>query len=143
MASQDFTPVAFNDGEPLDLDKLRQLAANITVTYSKSNSVYAALKNGQKGDTASIPVVDGGSVTFGTLAKGINGPKSIAFNVAFPGSIPFVTATITTNLGATAGTAYVTSDSSGKYNIYVNSSAAVTTPVTVTWIGFAPKYITV
>lgn len=143
MASQDFTPVAFNDGEPLDLDKLRQLAANITVTYSKSNSVYAALKNGQKGDTASIPVVDGGYVTFSTLAKGINGPKSIAFNVTFPGGIPFVVATVSNNLGATQATAYVTSDSNGKYNIYVNSSATVTTATSVTWIAFAPKYITV
>lgn len=143
MASQDFTPVAFNDGEPLDLDKLRQLAANITTTYTKATSVYAALKNGQKGDTASIPVVDAGSVQFTTLAKGINGPKSIAFGVSFPAGNPLAVATITTNLGSVAASAYLTSDSSGKYNIYINSSAAVSTPVTVTWMAFAPRYITV
>ena len=141
MATTDFSQVSFNDGEPLDLDKLRQLSQNITATYTKANSVYSALKNGNKGDTASIPVMDGGRVDFTSLAVGINGPKSVNFTMNL--SNPTLVATISTNLGKTQAVPYITVDGNNKYSIYVNSSAAVSTTVSVNWIAFSPKIIPV
>jgi|APCry1669188879_1035177.scaffolds.fasta_scaffold36292_5 hypothetical protein len=140
----DFTPVVFNDGQPLDLDQLRKMATNLQAMYTQINNVYAALTNGQSGNTATLPVVDANYVTFSDgLKKGTNGPKSFGFSVKFPGGAPYVIASISTNLGSTLASAYVTTDANNKYNIYVNSSAVVTSPVTVNWMAFAPKNITV
>jgi hypothetical protein len=140
----DFSPVVFNDGQPLDLDQLRKMATNLQAMYTQINNVYAALTNGQSGNTASIPVMDANYVTFSDgLKVGSNGPLTIAFSVKFPGSTPFVVASITTNLGKVIASPYVVSDANGKYSIYVSSNAIISSPVTVSWMAFSPKIITV
>lgn len=143
MASQEFQPVAFNDGEPLDLDKLSQLSNNITATYVKANSIYSALQNGQKNNAASIPIVDGGTVSFASgLKKGNSNTRPIAFNSSFAGATPIVVATITSSM-ATPAYVYVTADANNKYTIIVDSTAAVSSAVNVSWIAYAPRIIAI
>lgn len=93
-----FETVVFNEGEPLDPAKLNKLQANVQTSYQTSNLIYDSTIGNQS--AAYIPVIDCGSIQFGTIPNGKTVSKSLQISSIFDGvGIPKVTATFRNPLG--------------------------------------------
>lgn len=73
-----FTPVVFNDGEPLDPTKLNQLSANVNNIFQS-----ASLANQTSGGTLSIPVVFTKFMQFENVPPGKVKTAPISFGEKF------------------------------------------------------------
>ena len=65
MPINPFETVVFNEGEPLDPDKLNKLQTNIANTYQTSSTLYNATVGNQT--MAYVPVMNNGFVVFEKL----------------------------------------------------------------------------
>lgn len=69
MPINPFEAVVFNEGEPLDPDKLNKLQTNVANAYQTSSTLYNATVGQQT--QAYIPVMNCGSHTFENLKAGV------------------------------------------------------------------------
>ncbi len=95
MPINPFEAVVFNEGEPLDPDKLNKLQTNIANTYQTSSTLYNATVGQQS--QPYVPVLDSGYWTFENLKAGKRASTKLTFNTAFSG-IPHVIAGIRSDL---------------------------------------------
>jgi hypothetical protein len=75
MATNEFIPVVFNDGEPLDPTKLNNLVKNINNVYQ---TAAISLSNSTTGTNPQVPVIFTFRHKFENVAAGK--PQSIPFN---------------------------------------------------------------
>jgi hypothetical protein len=75
MATNEFIPVVFNDGEPLDPTKLNNLVKNINNVYQ---SAAISLSNSTTGTNPQVPVIFTFRHKFENVGAGK--PQSITFN---------------------------------------------------------------
>jgi hypothetical protein len=75
MATNEFIPVVFNDGEPLDPTKLNNLVKNINNVYQ---SAAISLSNSTEGSTPQVPVIFTFRHKFENVKAGT--PQSIPFS---------------------------------------------------------------
>ena len=75
MATNEFIPVVFNDGEPLDPTKLNNLVKNINNVYQ---SAAISLSNSTQGSTPQVPVIFTFRHKFENVIAGK--PQSTVFN---------------------------------------------------------------
>lgn len=66
MPLDPFKTITFNEGEPLDPNKLNDMQKNTNVAYQASNVVYNSTLNSQSNPV--VPVIKSGSLQFGGLA---------------------------------------------------------------------------
>jgi hypothetical protein len=96
MPINPFETVIFNEGEPLDPDKLNKLQTNIANTYQTSSTLYNATVGNQT--QAYVPVMNCNYVIFEKLTA--NKVSRLPFD---PGSMftgtPFVVAGVRSNFG--------------------------------------------
>lgn len=69
MPINTFEAVVFNEGEPLDPDKLNKLQTNISNTYQTSSTLYNATVVGQQ-SSPYVTVMNSGEVIFTGIKKG-------------------------------------------------------------------------
>ena len=89
MPINPFEAVVFNEGEPLDPDKLNKLQTNIANTYQTSSTLYNATKGSQT--VAYVPIMNSGYVDFPSLEPGIRANIQFDPGTMFTGT-PFVVA---------------------------------------------------
>jgi len=77
MATNSFTPVTFNDGEPLDPTKLNKLVDNINNIY-QSNSLSLSNAGSANGSTPQVPIIFTFRHKFENVQAGK--PQSTPFN---------------------------------------------------------------
>ena len=75
MATNEFIPVVFNDGEPLDPTKLNNLVRNINNVYQ---SAAISLSNSTTGTNPQVPVIFTFRHKFENVKAGT--PQNIPFN---------------------------------------------------------------
>ena len=66
MPLDPFKPITFNEGEPLDPNKLNDMKKNTNTSYQASNIVYNSTLNAQSNPI--VPVIKSGQLTFGKMA---------------------------------------------------------------------------
>jgi len=115
-----YSSIVFNEGEPLDPNKLNQLQTNLADIYKTSNSLYNATVNDQ--GSAAVPIVHFGSVNSGPLTAN----KSSTVTVSPPSSFDntkdaFIIASVGQHIGSSIISVYA-QKTSDKYNIYVVSN---------------------
>jgi hypothetical protein len=66
MPLDPFKPITFNEGEPLDPNKLNDMQKNTNVAYQASNVVYNSTLNAQSNPI--VPVIKSGNLQFGKMA---------------------------------------------------------------------------
>jgi len=66
MPLDPFKPITFNEGEPLDPNKLNDMQKNTNTSYQASNIVYNSTLNAQSNPI--VPVIKSGQLTFGKMA---------------------------------------------------------------------------
>ncbi|NBP57207.1 hypothetical protein EBU71_11875 [bacterium] len=88
-----YSSVVFNEGEPLDPNKLNQLQTNLSDIYKTSSSLYNATLNEQ--GSASVPIVYSGQRTWPTSstlkAGSVNKSQAVALPSSFDLSAPIYT----------------------------------------------------
>jgi len=75
--------VTFNEGEPLDIDKLNSISSNISNTWSATNAVFNTTTGGQ--EKPYVPVIEFGQEEFLNVSPGQLYSKELNFNNAFAG----------------------------------------------------------
>lgn len=137
MPINPFETVVFNEGEPLDPDKLNKLQTNIANTYQTSSTLYNATVGSQT--TAYVPVMNNGYVIFEKLEA--NKVSKLAFD---PGtmftSTPYIVAGLRSNLSDGEQLSVSVINLTGKPEICAISSKARTN-VRVEWIALQKKEI--
>lgn len=93
-----YSSIIFNEGEPLDPNKLNQLQTNLAEIYKTSNSLYNATVNDQ--GSASVPLVYFGRVTTGSLTAN----RAVTVTLPFPSTFnidqeTFVIASVAQSVG--------------------------------------------
>ena len=93
-----YSSIIFNEGEPLDPNKLNQLQTNLAEIYKTSNSLYNATVNDQ--GSASVPLVYFGKVTTGSLTAN----RAVTVTLPFPSTFnidqeTFVIASVAQSVG--------------------------------------------
>lgn len=66
MPLDPFKPITFNEGEPLDPNKLNDMQKNTNVAYQASNVVYNSTLNAQSNPI--VPVIKSGNLQFGKMS---------------------------------------------------------------------------
>ena len=79
-----YSSVVFNEGEPLDPNKLNQLQLNLSDVYKTSSSLYNATLNDQ--GTPTIPVITSGQFNM-TTSLGVSEAVLLPISPSFK-SIP-------------------------------------------------------
>ena len=77
------TPVTFNEGEPLDVNKLNNLVTNVTNTYTTASQLQNSTTTGTQTIT-----FDAGTVVVTTQAKTTFGSTTLPINPKFGTNIP-------------------------------------------------------
>jgi hypothetical protein len=95
MPINPFEAVVFNEGEPLDPDKLNKLQTNIANTYQTSSTLYNATKGSQT--VAYVPIMNSHYVEFEKLEPGVVSKLGFDPGTMFTG-IPFVVACLRSDL---------------------------------------------
>lgn len=76
-----FETITFNEGEPLDPNKLNKLQENIVTTYSNANTLFNSTLNGQ---TSSFkPIINAGTVECTGVSKGTTKSFDIDLGTGF------------------------------------------------------------
>jgi hypothetical protein len=137
MPINPFETVVFNEGEPLDPDKLNKLQTNIANTYQTSSTLYNATVGNQT--MAYVPVMNNGFVLFEKLEA--NKVAKLSFD---PGtmftSTPYVVAALRSNLSDGEQLSVSVINLTGKPEICAISNKARTN-VRVEWIAMQKKEI--
>ena len=94
MPINPFETVVFNEGEPLDPDKLNKLQTNIANTYQTSSTLYNATVGAQT--QAYVPVMNCGYLEFPKLTANKVARLSFDPGTMFTGT-PFVVASVRSN----------------------------------------------
>lgn len=138
--ADNWKPVTFYEGAPLDPTALNQLMTNITHVYTQaSNLLDATTNNGQT--ESSLPIVFGNSITI-SLSQG-KGSNTVNFANKFA-STPTVVASITKNLDTDNEQFSVSAKATGPNSalITVNSSnKTYSKSVVVNYIAVSEKQI--
>lgn len=66
MPLDPFQTVTFNEGEPLDPNKLNDIQKNANVAYQASSVVYNSTQNSQSNPT--VPIIKSGHLDFGKMS---------------------------------------------------------------------------
>ena len=96
MPINPFETVVFNEGEPLDPDKLNKLQTNIANTYQTSSTLDNATVGSQT--QAYVPVMNCGYLIFPKLTANKKVPLAFDPGTMFTGT-PFVVAGVRSNFG--------------------------------------------
>lgn len=138
MATNPFETVVFNEGEPLDVDKLNKIQTNVANAYQLSNALTNATVGTQT--QSYVPVMNSGYVIFEKLEA--NKKATIAFE---PGSM--FTATPVVVAGLRSGISDGEQISVSVINLTTKPEIAIIstkarTNVRVEWIAMQKKEIT-
>lgn len=95
MPINPFEAIVFNEGEPLDPDKLNKLQTNIANTYQTSSTLYNATVGQQT--QAYVPVMNCGNHTFENLKAGVRQSQKFDPGSMFSGT-PHVVVGIRSNI---------------------------------------------
>ena len=87
------TPVTFNEGEPLDVNKLNNLVTNVTNTYTTASQLQNSTTTGTQTIT-----FDAGTVVVTTQAKTTFGSTTLPINPKFGTNIPNYIVSINSDL---------------------------------------------
>ena len=91
--------VTFNEGEPLDIDKLNAISSNISNTWSATNAVFNTTVAGQ--EQPFIPVMAFDQIEFKDVEPNTVYTLPLNFNNAFAGlDVPRCVATVRSGLSA-------------------------------------------
>lgn len=137
MPINPFEAVVFNEGEPLDPDKLNKLQTNIANTYQTSSTLYNATVGSQT--VAYVPIINNGHLIFPKLEA--NKVAGLPFD---PGTMftttPYVVATVRSQISDGEQISVSVINVSNKPEIRLISSKA-RTDVRVEWIAMQKKEI--
>lgn len=138
MPINPFEAVVFNEGEPLDPDKLNKLQTNIANTYQTSSTLYNATVGNQT--VAYVPIMNCGSLEF-DLTANVAAKKSFDPGTMFTNDPPpHVVATINGVISDKEQISLSVVGVGTKPEIYVISTKA-RKGVRVDWIAIQKKEI--
>lgn len=128
----DLIPVTFNEGEPLDVNKLNNLRLNQVTTYQ----IAASLQNSTI-DGKTVPMIDYGSVNVVTKL-GPSSPVNLPINPNFTGTPTFIVSIGGGSVGSAMAVPRVIGQSGSNPQVIVNSTKDVGT-VQVNYIAVQNK----
>jgi hypothetical protein len=128
-----YTPVAFNEGEPLDPQKLMQLQSNVTNLVGDVNG----LKN-STADASYTMLTDGGNFETEDLKVGTPFEYEVPYSSAFDeSSPPRIIATVSSNLNGEIVTLSVkTSNKNPTIQVWTNKARK---GIWINWFAFQKK----
>lgn len=131
-----YNPVTFNEGEPLDPQKLMQLQANVTNLVTDVNKI--SLQNATDGTSYSM-LTDGGYFQTDALVAGKSFDYPVPYSSAFDeSSPPRIVATVSSNLKKGQIVTLSVKDSNQKPVIQVWTNVSMD-PVWINWFAFQKK----
>ena len=128
----DLIPVTFNEGEPLDVNKLNNLRLNQVTTYQIASSLQNSTIDGK-----TVPMIDFGSVNVVTKL-GSSAAVSLPINPNFTGTPTFIVSIGGGSVGSAIAIPRVINQSSSNPQVIVNSTKDVGT-VQVNYIAIQNK----
>ena len=132
-----FETITFNEGEPLDPNKLNKLQENIVTTYSNANTLFNSTLNGQ---TSSFkPIINAGTLQCTDVSKGRTRSFDIDLGNGFSTSSNDPSPRIVVSLsgGLKVGdsvTLSVSGASTGSPKLHISNVNSSDTTFNVTWI---------
>lgn len=133
--------IVFNEGEPLDVDKLNAIVSNTTTSWQASNVVYNNTVNSQSEPW--VPVIEMDQVSLPSMAAGKMYTIPLNLGDSFNGlPTPRVVATYRSGLveGQQVSVAVV-GITGASPSIQVISNKAETSKVVIDWIAISKKTI--
>jgi len=104
-----YSSIVFNEGEPLDPNKLNQLQTNLADIYKTSNSLYNATVNDQ--GSATVPVIHFGKIDSPKLVANVTTQMVLPIPSAFnPDSDIYVIASVAQSVGGKIISVYARKD---------------------------------
>jgi hypothetical protein len=147
MATNEFIPVTFNDGEPLDPTKLNKLVQNINNIY-QSNALSLSNAGSAAGTTLQVPIIFTYRYTFQNVKAGSSAQThSFSFSGKFDqkdldANKVFVTTGITNAIGDNDNVNIAVGDiKSGNPKLYCSMTGTLTRNVSVDVIAICMKDI--
>jgi hypothetical protein len=128
-----YVPVVFNEGAPLDPQKLMDLQSNVSAIFTD----VGKLKNSSNGSQYTV-VTDFGSVTTGPIeANKLSGPTPLSTeaNLENYGKVKFIVSLASPLIAGE----YISLTVNDKNELFVSSNKARTKGVVVNWIGAVQK----
>ena len=132
----DLIPVTFNEGEPLDVNKLNNLRLNQVKTYEIASSLQNSTIDGK-----TVPMIDYGSVTVTVNRIGSNGPVSLPVNANFVGTPTFILSIGGGSVGDAIVSPRIVNGTSTAPQVYVQSNVALNKPIQVNYIAVQNKSV--
>ena len=125
--------VSFNEGEPLDPDKLSKLQANITNIYSQQGLLNTSITGLQGQVTSSF--TDSGRETISGMSGGVYGRKTISISSSFSENA-IITATVGQKISTKDEqvTIYVSKVSNGSFELGAKSSSTSRASLDINYI---------
>lgn len=135
-------PVVFNEGEPLDVDKLNKIQTNVFNAYQLSNSISTAFSNSTSGSQSApyVPVMNSGYVIFTSLPANTKRREFFDYGKSIFPEIPIVVASCRTALADKEQISISVVNLSGQPAIEVISNTAHA-ELRVEWIAMGKKII--
>ena len=131
----DLIPVTFNEGEPLDVNKLNNLRLNQVTTYQIASSLQNSTIDGK-----TVPMIDFDTVNVTVSKIGANGPVPLPINANFVGIPTFIVSIGGGEIGSAIVSARVVSASTTP-GVVVQSSAALNKTIQVNYIAIQNKTV--
>lgn len=137
-----FETVVFNEGEPLDVDKLNKVQANIKNTFQLSNSISTAFTNSTAGTQTApyVPIMNCGYLIFPKITPNVKVRLAFDYGKSIFPDIPTVVASCRTTISDKEQISIAVVNLSGQPAIEVVSNMAHT-DLRVEWIAMAKKTI--
>ena len=126
------TPVTFNEGEPLDVNKLNSLVTNVTNTYTTASQLQNSTTTGTQTITFDASSFD---VTTGATANTQTVPVLLPINPKFGTNIPNYIVSIGSEVVSGEVVSIGIKDAKTAPAVVINSNKAKKT-YTVNWIAY-------
>lgn len=135
--------VVFNEGEPLDVDKLNKIQTNVTNTYTLSNSISTAFTNSTSGAQTSpyVPIMNCGYLIFPKITANVKARLSFDYGKSIFPDIPTVVASCRTTISDKEQISIAVINLSGQPAIEVVSNMGHT-DLRIEWIAMGKRAIT-
>ncbi len=128
-------PVTFNEGEPLDVNKLNNIRLNQVTTYQMASSLQNATIDGK-----TVPIIDFGSVSVAVSKIGSNGPVVLPINANFVGIPTFIVSIGGGEIGSAIVSPRLVSATTAPA-VMVQSSVALNKNIQVNYIAIQNKSV--
>jgi hypothetical protein len=140
----EFSRVVFNSGEPIDINKLNQLQANLNILYTDNASLKqtstqtVSSLEGLTKDIEVVPILAAGMV----ICKVNGNSQTVEFNSSSFSATPYLVATISSNIASGANysvRATADNETQGRVEVVSTDTKLNNQEIRLNWIALQMK----